>query len=205
MPAELLPQDRLQLVRGFAQDLADRHRFALDFAIHAPRHDPRNFHAHLLASTREIQSTGFGSKTGLEQNDANRRALGLEPFYQELVATRERWATATNEALQAANLKVRVDHRSLEAQGIDREPQPRLPRGVYEMQRRGEYNAYAERTLSQYTERQQQREERTPKAPPSLEEIRRQARDEWLRMRARRGARARPATGRVDQAASQSG
>ena len=145
LPAELDDERRQDLVRGFSQELADRYQFAVDFAIHAPRTDPRNFHAHLLASTREIQTEGFGAKTTLELNDTTRMNRGLQPFVQELISTRERWATRTNEALRDAQLDARVDHRTLAAQGIDREPRLQLPRPVYEMERRGEYNAVAER------------------------------------------------------------
>jgi ATP-dependent exoDNAse (exonuclease V) alpha subunit len=58
-PPNSTPSSRLSLVRGFSQELADRYQFAVDFAIHAPRTDPRNFHAHLLASTRQINSAGL--------------------------------------------------------------------------------------------------------------------------------------------------
>src|SRR5271166_107874 len=194
LPAELDPERRLNLVRGFAHELADRYQFAVDFAIHAPRTDPRNFHAHLLASTREINIQGFGAKTTLELNDTARMNRGLQPFVQELIATRERWATLTNEALHEADLTARIDHRSLAAQGIDREPRPQLPRAVYEMERRGEFNAVAERIRAEHEARVRERVQRAaarfapqlskPAAPAqSIDEIRRQARENWLRLR----------------------
>ena len=194
LPVELDAERRLNLVRGFSQDLADRYRFAVDFAIHAPRTDPRNFHAHLLASTREIGSEGFGAKTTLELNDSARMNRGLQPFVQELVAVRERWATSTNEALREAQVAARVDHRTLAAQGIDREPRPQLPRAVYEMERRGEYNAVAERMRLEHAARVRERvqsaaakftpQQTRPQAPTqSIDEIRRQARENWLRLR----------------------
>jgi ATP-dependent exoDNAse (exonuclease V) alpha subunit len=194
LPAELTPEQRLSLVRGFSQELADRYQFAVDFAIHAPRTDPRNFHAHLLASTRQINSTGFGAKTTLELNDTARMNRGLEPFVQELVATRERWATVTNEALREAQVAARIDHRTLAAQGIDREPRPHLPRAAYEMERRGEVNALAARMRAEHEARVQQRVQTAaakiaPQLPSnvtpaqSMEDIRRQARENWLRLR----------------------
>jgi len=194
LPAELDPEGRLNLVRGFAQELADRYQFAVDFAIHAPRTDPRNFHAHLLTSTREINTQGFGAKTTLELNDTARMNRGLQPFVEELIATRERWATWTNEALRDAQLSARIDHRSLAAQGIDREPRPQLPRAVYEMERRGEFNAVAERIRAEHEARVRERVQRAaakftpqlakPAGPAqSIDEIRRQARENWLRLR----------------------
>lgn len=194
LPAELDAERRLNLVRAFSQQLADRYQFAVDFAIHAPRTDPRNFHAHMLATTREIKSDGFGAKTTLELNDTARLNRGLQPFVQELIATRERWATATNEALREAQVAARVDHRTLAAQGIDREPRPQLPRPVYEMERRGEYNAVAERMRLEHAARVRERVQRAaarfnppqprPPAPTqSIDDIRRQARENWLRLR----------------------
>ena len=62
LPVELNAEQRLGLVRGFSQELSDRYGFAVDVAIHAPRDfpgsDPRNFHAHLLATTREVNAEG---------------------------------------------------------------------------------------------------------------------------------------------------
>ncbi len=207
LPAELTPEQRLGLVRDYSRDLVDRYQFALDFAIHAPRTDPRNYHAHLLASTREINSAGFGAKTTLELNDANRMNRGLPPFFQEVAATRERWANMANAALRDARVQARVDHRSLAAQGIDREPRLQLPRAVYEMERRGERNELAERLRAEHDTRVRERLERAavqmaPVAQPvpaaklgqnagrayaavtqTLEETRRQARENWLRLR----------------------
>jgi ATP-dependent exoDNAse (exonuclease V) alpha subunit len=206
LPAELSGEQRLELARGFSQELANQYRFVVDLAVHAPRTDPRNFHAHLLASTREINSSGFGAKASLELNDAGRLQRGLAPFMQEFAATRERWAALCNAALHAAALEARIDHRSLAEQGIDREPRLQLPRPIYEMERRGEYNAAAVALRAQHearvaarveqaalriaqespTREMQRAGERAPGAVQSLEEIRRQARENWLRYRAER-------------------
>jgi ATP-dependent exoDNAse (exonuclease V) alpha subunit len=231
LPVELDPDQRLALVRGFSQELTDRYRFALDLAVHAPRDfpgsDPRNFHAHLLATTREVTAQGLTAKTAVELNDAKRRDLGLEPAINELLYVRERWATVTNEALREAHIKARVDHRSLAAQGIEREPYPYIPRAAFEMERQGYRSALAERLRMQYEARVQARMERNAghdspapaprelaahertapqepavvreptvvrepavvrepqavKRPQSLQEIRRQAREDWLKLR----------------------
>src|ERR1700722_14327738 len=135
LPVELSPAQRVGLGRGFSQELSDRYGFAVDVAIHAPRDfpdsDARNFHAHLLTTTREVGVEGLGAKTTLDMSDGNRSKLGLEPAINELLHVRARWATVTNEALQEAHVATRVDHRSLEAQGIDREPLPRIPQGAF--------------------------------------------------------------------------
>jgi ATP-dependent exoDNAse (exonuclease V) alpha subunit len=204
LPVELDPAQRLELTRGFAQELSDRYQFALDMTIHAPREfpgsDPRNFHAHLLATTREATPQGLTDKTTLEWNDAKRREHGMEPVVHELLFVRERWATVTNEALKEAHIDVRVDHRTLAAQGIDREPYPYIPRAAFEMERHGYRSHQAEHLRAEYRARMEARLERgaveqhEAAAPPvasaaaatkpqTLEEIRREARENWLKMR----------------------
>jgi ATP-dependent exoDNAse (exonuclease V) alpha subunit len=195
LPAELSPEQRLGLVREFSQELSDRYRFAVDLSIHAPRDfpgsDPRNYHAHLLATTREVSTSGLASKTTLELSDSHRRQLGLEPVINELLYVRWRWATAINEALRNAHIAARVDHRTLEAQGIDREPRPQIPRVAFEMERHGYRSGLAERLREEYESRVQARQERVAVKTTvdramgalTLEDIRRQARESWLRMR----------------------
>ena len=203
LPVELTPEQRLGLVRGFSQELSDRYRFVVDLTIHAPRDfpgsDPRNHHAHLLATTREMSTAGLAAKTTLEISDSKRRQLGLDPAIYELLYVRERWAAVTNEALRLAHVAARVDHRTLEAQGIDREPRPQIPRAAFEMERHGYRSVVAERLREEYEARVRERLERAaqlsagdrpaqtagmPTAKSqSLEEIRRQARESWLRLR----------------------
>jgi hypothetical protein len=122
---------------------------------------------------------------------------------------RERWATVTNEALRDAHIDTRVDHRTLAAQGIDREPYPYIPRAAFEMERHGYRSAQAERLREDYRARIEARLQRDAvaaaaaatntaaaaktaaapdaaaglKRPQTLDEIRRQAREDWLRMR----------------------
>lgn len=162
LPAELSSEKRLALARTFSREIADRYNVAVDLAIHAPRPegDPRNFHAHLLATTREVTPEGMGPKTGLDMEGGVRSELGLPPSRQEFRTLRARWAELTNEALREANVATRVDHRSLEAQGLDREPLPRLPWAAVATERRGERSEIAERIRERYSARVAARQER---------------------------------------------
>jgi ATP-dependent exoDNAse (exonuclease V) alpha subunit len=198
LPPELSPQQRTDLVKGFSHELVERYRFAVDVAIHAPRDypgsDPRNFHAHLLATTREVAVEGLGEKTTLEWNDARRRENGMGPAVGELVHVRERWAIAANSALEEAHVAARIDHRTLVAQGIDREPALSIPRAAYEMERHGYRSFVAERLRAEHQARVDARLQRAQQhsadgAPRGLsesknpEDIRRQAVENWLRYR----------------------
>jgi ATP-dependent exoDNAse (exonuclease V) alpha subunit len=170
LPAELSPQARINLVRGFSRELVERYRFALDIAIHAPRDypgsDPRNFHAHLLATTREVTPTGLGAKTALEWSDTNRRKIGLGRAVGELLYVRERWAMAANAALEHEHVNARIDHRTLKAQGIDREPKPHIPRAAFEMERHGYHSVVAERIRAGYQARVEARLQRAAQHEP---------------------------------------
>lgn len=201
LPSELDSGARVELARSFAQELADRYRFVVDVAVHAPRDfpgsDPRNFHAHLLATTREVSQDGLGAKTQFELGERSRKALGLGPSVHEFLHVRERWAAVTNAALREANIDARIDHRTLRAQGIDREPGLWIPRVAYELERRGYYSPVAERIRTEHAARLHARAEKEhvlPAAaaavavaaaarPLSVAEMQQQSVENWLRLR----------------------
>jgi len=107
-----------------------------------------------------------------------------------ILITCERWAVLSNQALAAAGLQVRIDHRSLRAQGIDREPLPRLPLAAIYMERRGLRSEIAERIREGYRARVQARLAQAARRAaasaqaPDLDAVRRQAREAWLQLRA---------------------
>ena len=203
LPHELSTAQRVALARAFSLELTERYRVAVDLAVHLPRPggDPRNFHAHLLTTTREVTPKGLGAKAGLDMQPLERRRRELPDARQEFRALRERWATLTNEALREANVEARVDHRSLAERGIDREPRPRLPIASLKMEQRGLRSEVAERIREEYRRRVAARLERASQAAaakesaaPSaerdapapvrdIEQIRRQAREAWRQMR----------------------
>ena len=193
LPAELPAKQRVELARAFSREIADRYNVAVDLAVHAPRPegDPRNFHAHLLATTREVTPQGMGAKAGVDMKGEVRSELGLPPSREEFKTLRSRWAELTNEALRQANVEARVDHRSLEGQGIDREPRPTLPWAAVAAVRRGQRSDVAERMLERYRQRVAARREGVAHkgpAPPRRESSlvqdmdarRRQAVENWL-------------------------
>jgi len=127
LPRELPPAERLALIQEFARsEFVDRGMIA-DISIHNP-HDRTDGtekpHAHMLLTMRELLGDGFGKKA----RDWNDKQL-LERW-------RENWADFANRALERAGHAERIDHRSYEDQGIDREPQPKLGAAAA-MERRG--------------------------------------------------------------------
>jgi ATP-dependent exoDNAse (exonuclease V) alpha subunit len=162
LPHELNAAQREDLSRTFAQQIADRFGCAVDFAIHEPHRngDERNYHAHLLATTRVIEPGGLGEKTAIEWSDTDRRKAGLVNGADEIAQIREAWAGLANERLQELGLEARIDHRTLEEQGIDRQPTVHLGPAVSAMERRGIRTEVGKRLEVEALEAVQQRIEK---------------------------------------------
>ena len=139
LPHELHKAQRAALVREFSEYLANRYGVAVDIAIHKPHRegDTRNHHAHVLTTTREITPTGLGAKTALELSETDRAKRGMPHSREEFVEIRERWASLSNEHLKEYGHEARIDHRTLAAQGIDRQPTVHLGVAVTGLNRRG--------------------------------------------------------------------
>jgi hypothetical protein len=152
-PAELTAEGRRATAVAFARSLADRYGCAVDIALHLPgtKGDQRNYHAHLLTTTRRVDGAELGEKTALELSNTKRDALGLGTTQGEIEAVRATWAEVVNAQLQQEGQAVRIDHRTLTAQeeaaldrgdeqaaaDLHREPLPRLTRNVMQIERRG--------------------------------------------------------------------
>ena len=139
LPAELGPHDRQALAVKFARELVARHGFAADVVLHAPHRmgNGLNFHAHILCSTRRLKPVGFGEKT--------RELDDLKKGPAEVQRWRARWAEVQNQALAERGHVARVDHRSLKAQGAEREPTRHRGPAITAMERRGVQTEVGER------------------------------------------------------------
>jgi Ti-type conjugative transfer relaxase TraA len=124
LPHELSAEQRLDLTREFARELADRYGVAVDFAIHSPhgQKDVRNHHAHLLMTTRQVGAPGLGEKSLLERENKQLQAAGLPTSHEQLRDLRVSWEERTNAHLARAGLDIRVDHRSHRERGLEIEP-----------------------------------------------------------------------------------
>lgn len=121
LPHELSLSAQKALAIAFAREIVQLHGCAADVCIHAPnsKGDARNVHAHILLTTRILDSDGFGSKT--REFDDRKSGPRLIEIW------RERWADLANRYLKQHGIDERIDHRSLRDQGIlDREPMRHL-------------------------------------------------------------------------------
>jgi ATP-dependent exoDNAse (exonuclease V) alpha subunit len=127
LPHELDDAARVELVRGFVERQFVSRGMVADVALHPPDRDGdgRNFHAHVLLTLRAIEGEGFGPK----RRDWNDEEL--------LKQWRAAWSAEVNDALARAGVAVRVDHRTLKAQGLDRTAQRQIGLAATQMERRG--------------------------------------------------------------------
>jgi len=116
LPAELDAKERVNLARSFASAVIERYGVAADVALHAPSAggDDRNYHAHILTTTREVEPDGLGKKTRILD--------AAKTGGPEIESLRELWAMQCNEALERHQKPARIDHRSYERQGVAKMP-----------------------------------------------------------------------------------
>ena len=115
LPDELTAEQRRALAVDFARQIAGRYNVAADVCIHQPgkEGDQRNHHAHILLTTRTIESDGtLGKKTRILDDQKTGPA--------EVQKIREMWAQVCNASLEKSGHTERVDHRSLREQGEER-------------------------------------------------------------------------------------
>lgn len=125
LPHELTEDQRRALVHDLAQTLVGRYGFAVQASTHAPhggKGDDRNFHVHILATTRRMTPNGLGEKT--------RELDGGPKGRQEIQVVREVIAGRINHALAQAGHSARVDHRSLADQATAAEQHGDLAQAV---------------------------------------------------------------------------
>ena len=121
IPREMNQQQGVQLAREFVEKQFVERGMVADLNVHwdMGKDGQPKPHAHVMLSMREIGPDGFGKKV-VEWNST---AL--------LKEWREAWADHVNQRLAELDIDARIDHRSLEAQGIDLEPQHKIgPMGV---------------------------------------------------------------------------
>lgn len=139
LPSELTSDARRELAREFGNMLAQKYGVAVDIAIHAPNRngDQRNFHAHILATTRRFENGALSQKTDFDLSDRDRKKKGLGTRRAELESIRAEWAHMVNQALDKAKLHDRVTHKSHAARGLEMKPTSHLGPAATAMERRG--------------------------------------------------------------------
>lgn len=115
-PAELSAAGRLNVARAVARHLAEAHQVAADFSIHQPGRDgdERNFHCHLMMTTRRMTAKGLTEKT--REWDDRKKGADLSKRLRAYVAQTLNAELAKERKAD----QVHVEHRSFKDRG---EPQ----------------------------------------------------------------------------------
>ena len=165
LPHELSEEERHSLAINFAQKLCDDMDVIADVCIHRPvmklpfdpnvppsskylregeeNPDPRNFHAHILVTTRAPtigpnKTLAFDPKlkTPFEWSNKKRKAHDLLSSMQEIKRIREMWVDTANKVLAEYHLPL-MDARSYKDQGLDQQPTIKMGVEATAMERRG--------------------------------------------------------------------
>ena len=127
------------MVRMFCTWLAKNHGVVVDASIHAPHGknaDKRNYHAHVMFSTRRFENGQFTEKTREfskrpydEKELAKHMAKGGDDYTKRLQGRknatellREAYEVIGNHSLVDAGFEPTLDRRSYAERGIDKEP-----------------------------------------------------------------------------------
>ena len=127
IPREMSKSQGIALARDFAKTEFVEKGMIADLNVHwdIGKDGLAKPHAHVMLTMRELGKDGFGAKV----REWNKSEL-VEQW-------RERWAEHVNQRLAELDIDARVDHRSLEAQGIKLEPQDKIGPAASRMVARG--------------------------------------------------------------------
>src|SRR5215813_8937554 len=127
LPREMTQAQGIELAHDFVRgERVDRGMIA-DLNVHwdmAEDGVPKP-HAHVMLTMRAADENGFGQKV----REWNRTEM--------VQRWRERWAELANERLAELDIDARIDHRSLEAQGLALEPQSQIGAPAKRIEDRG--------------------------------------------------------------------
>lgn len=148
LPRELSREQCVELVREFSNDMFVARGVPVDFAIHRTTASDggEHPHAHILISTRRFNPDGSLEKAARDMQDnpklvAKVYALEEEGKIDEAVLLqkdlnlgtwRREWEDYSNRFLSDTGSEARIDHRTLEAQEVAREPTPNVGFAFYE-------------------------------------------------------------------------
>ena len=159
-PHEFTPAQRHEAGADISRELVRRYGCAVSIAHHlpSPDGDERNFHAHILFTTRSFdpstqdgwektkyrdlsQDTKHPDKSPVLNENGHKTTRGRE----ELLSLREFTASAMNRIAKRDHVPVFVNHLSFEKRAIDREPTQHMGHKSTSMERRGEVSRVGEK------------------------------------------------------------
>lgn len=124
LPRELDAEQQRELATDYAREQFVSRGMIADVCLHHT--DGHNPHAHIMLTMRELDGDGFASRKQRDWNDT-----------ELLEEWRAEWSRTANAALERAGSNERIDHRSLEDQGIERAPTIKMGPAAWALEARG--------------------------------------------------------------------
>lgn len=144
LPKELTVEEQKQLADAFCCEVATAKEGILPYSYAIHHGKGENPHCHLMISERVNDGHTRASETWFKR--AKKRepekggAVKAESLERKewLLEVREKWADRANQALELAGIDTRIDHRTLEQQGIvNRIAMPHIGPHVLQMEEKG--------------------------------------------------------------------
>jgi hypothetical protein len=133
LPRELSHPDQEALARSFIDtQIGTEHPCSWALHVSHALDGGEQPHVHVMFSERTHDGIDRGPDLFFRRANPDDPAHGgaaKDPAWNhrdKVKELREAWTATANQALERAGFDLRIDHRSLEAQGIDRSPEPKL-------------------------------------------------------------------------------
>ncbi len=162
-PAEFNAMQRREAGDKICRELVRRYGCVVDISYHRPDNngDDRNFHAHILFTTRGFDAT---TKDGWEKKkyrDLNKDPITIDGQkttrgQQEILSLRTFTANELNRIAKRDRLQVKTEHLNFEERGVDREPTQHRGNTATQMERNGKVS-YIEEENRKRQQRNSQR------------------------------------------------
>ena len=148
LPRELNLEQQQGLVQSFINSTvnSERNKLPYSFAIHNDKAN-NNPHCHLIFSERQLDGIERSEEQFFKRANSKNAELGgtkkTADFRDRdfIKAVRKTWSEQANFALEKHGHTARIDERSYQEQGIDKEPRARLDRVTWQELQRLEENA----------------------------------------------------------------
>lgn len=135
LPCELTLEQNRYALQDWVRDNFTRKGLIADVAIHAPseKGDDRNMHAHVMVVMRKLDGSEFVRTKERFDTYSEKQAAKKA----ELESLRSSWERIGNRHLERHGFEPTLDHRTLKAQGIEREPGYHIGKDATAIERSG--------------------------------------------------------------------
>lgn len=174
LPRELNLEQQQELVQSFINSTvnSERNKLPYSFAIHNDKAN-NNPHCHLIFSERQLDGIERSEEQFFKRANSKNAELGgtkkTADFRDRdfIKAVRKTWSEQANFSLEKHGHTARIDERSYQEQGIDKEPRARLDRVTWQELQRLEENAefFAEVIERKQNQIEQEKAEITKNTP----------------------------------------